>query len=329
MGERAAGRPAPLRVRAPQRFEPAPRWAPPRTTDSGGPAVEPSALDIETVVDAARALLPEAPAVATPQDRHRDLRTAAAAGQDSPGGEVVDPVLRSPTPRPTLREENTQDRSPASPLRPPAAVTEPRDPSPRVEASLPAVPPPPAEAPQTPSEEPRAAEPSAPQRESSGLVGPPAVRVVEVPVVEVPAVELPDVGDLVRRHVLPALVARGLAGPHETVEVVTDATAAGPAAAPAWRGSTTLTVTPARYSTVGGQTGQGPVRHRGRPASMAASPSPPAVTGQPEPPQVHVHIDRVVVARPAPPPRPVPAAPVPRSRPQPDHEAYLARRREA
>ena len=183
------------------------------------------------------------------------------------------------------------------------------------------MPPPPAEAPQTPSEEPRAAEPSAPQRESSGLVGPPAVRVAEVPVVEVPAVELPDVGDLVRRHVLPALVARGLAGPHETVEVVTDATAAGPAAAPAWRGSTTLTVTPARYSTVGGQTGQGPVRHRGRPASMAASPSPPAVTGQPEPPQVHVHIDRVEVAAPGPAaaPRRRPRR-VPRSRPQPDHD---------
>ena len=325
MGERAAGRQAPLRVRAPQRFEPALRWGPPRVTDSGGPAVDPWApdLDVETVVDAVRAVLPEATTVATPRDRHRDLRTAAAAGQDSSSGEVADPVLRSPTSRQTLREETPQDRPPAPPLRPPAAVTGPHEPSPRVEDPLPAVPPPPAETRRIPSEEPRAAELSLPRRESSGAVGPPAVRVVEVP-----AVEVPDVGDLVRRHVLPALVARGLAGPHETVEVVTDATAGGPAGAPARRGSTTLTVTPARYSTAGGQTGQAPVRHRGRPASPAASPSPPAMIGRPEPPQVHVHIDRVVVARPAPPPRPAPAAPVPRSRPQPDHEAYLARRRE-
>ena len=112
MGERAAGRPAPLRLRAPQRFEPALRRGPPRVTDSGGPAVDPWApdLDVETVVDAVRAVLPEATTVATPRDRHRDLRTAAAAGQDSSSGEVADPVLRSPTSRKTLREETPQDR---------------------------------------------------------------------------------------------------------------------------------------------------------------------------------------------------------------------------
>jgi hypothetical protein len=58
-------------------------------------------------------------------------------------------------------------------------------------------------------------------------------------------------------------------------------------------------------------------------------PGPPAAVEAPplgrEPPDVHVHIDRVVVTRaPAPPPAPPPAADPPRT--TVDHEAYLARR---
>ena len=156
-----------------------------------------------------------------------------------------------------------------------------------------------------------------------------------------PTVEVPDVGDLVRRHVLPELIARGLTGPHETVDVVTDAEAARRGSsdgsrrlsAAGSRGQTSLTVSAARYSTtrpVAGDTAEG----RRRPWTPGA----PATTTSPTPgpapvvapaPSVHVHIDRVVVAR-SPSARPAPpATPAAAPRRQPDHAAYLARRRDA
>jgi hypothetical protein len=53
-----------------------------------------------------------------------------------------------------------------------------------------------------------------------------------------------------------------------------------------------------------------------------------ALRAESGPPEVHVHIGRVEVLRAAPPPVPPAPAPPRRPRPAPDHDAYLARRRE-
>jgi hypothetical protein len=53
-----------------------------------------------------------------------------------------------------------------------------------------------------------------------------------------------------------------------------------------------------------------------------------ALRAESGPPEVHVHIGRVEVVRAAPPPVPPAPAPPRRPRPGPDHDAYLARRRE-
>ncbi len=166
---------------------------------------------------------------------------------------------------------------------------------------------------------------------------PPPRHQAPLPDPEAPPIDLTDV---VRAHVLPALVARGLVDRRDRVEFVPEAArrpgddntsppATTPPAGgqrPGTRRSGTVTVTtsPARR-TSGDATSAAPAGtpHPGRRAAAAAGPRAPS-----GPPQVHVHIDRVVVARPAPAARLPQPAPAQRPRPQPDHDAYLARRRE-
>jgi hypothetical protein len=128
--------------------------------------------------------------------------------------------------------------------------------------------------------------------------------------------ELPATGDLVREHVVPALVAAGVLAPGERVRVT-------PAGASQGRGRHPQAQPP-------GSALVRPGRVRPDPAPAAVSPtavSPTAVfpaAAAPGPPEVHVHIDRVEVLRAAP---PQPAEAAPRQVPRVDHAAYLERRR--
>jgi hypothetical protein len=112
-----------------------------------------------------------------------------------------------------------------------------------------------------------------------------------------------DVAALLRDHVVPALADRGELDRGERPRIVRGR--AGRPVPPAG----TIAVAPGRVDVRG-------------------TPLPPAGSGDaPAPPEVHVHIDRVVVTRaPAAPPAPPPAEPPPGV--GADHAAYLARRRE-
>lgn len=146
-------------------------------------------------------------------------------------------------------------------------------------------------------------------------------------------VAVPDLSELVARHVVPALIARGLTGTHEPVQVVLDdRSASGDGVrAPAGLdpGIVRLSASPARVETTPGPAATGR-RDRGVDSrsgatdSLGISPR----RREPAPPTVTVNIDRVVVARPTPAPRPVPPAAPARARTPSDHTAYLARRRE-
>jgi len=114
-----------------------------------------------------------------------------------------------------------------------------------------------------------------------------------------------DLAGLLRRHVVPALVDRGVV---DRDEKPVDRPAHGPASPP-----------PGRFMVEARDV-------------AAPRPHPNSETDIPRaadtPPDVHVHIDRVVVTRaPGPPPPPTPP-PSPPPRSTVDHDAYLARRRE-
>lgn len=332
MGERAAGRPAALRVR-PRVFE-AQRSAPLARADAvSGPAdpADPPGLDVQTVLDVARDLLPQPPG-----------RTGAPRRPD----QAVHLAAVGSLPTDTDAARTAQVPGPAEQHRPTPAPAEPSGPDERrtpSAATAAAAAAPPRRTGGASRRRPTSAahDPTpVPPDELAGRRGAPAPQAtptftdVTRPPVELPTVTAPDLGDLLRRHVLPELVARGLAGPHERVEVVTDTAAPGRNAAPSTARrarpgaaeAVALSATPPHYTTITASGESGPGRAATRRASTPhADPSPGALTAQP---QVQVHIDRVVVARPAPPPRPAPPSPAPRSRPQPDHETYLARRRE-
>ena len=125
----------------------------------------------------------------------------------------------------------------------------------------------------------------------------------------------PDVAELARRHILPELRARGLAGVHERIEVVGepgaatlrdgpagDAAAAGSSAVARRRGRsssvTTVTVAGARVEApLAATPGAGPVARRRASGGPAVPHGPaPGSAAPPVAPPVHVHIDRVVVA---------------------------------
>ena len=302
MGERAAGRQAPLRVRAPQRFEPAPRWGPPRATDSEAavgrrhrPWTSRPSWTPPAPLLAARRRRPwrrRGTAIATCGRPRRPGRTRRAASSR---------IRCSALPRLGRRCSRAAGRRRR---RTATGRGDRATPNRRLGSRIRSLPAPPGRprrrSPERPSPlshrggSPRPCRLGTPRRfrgrgsGGRGSRGRAARR----------RRPRPPARAARARGAWPGGAARDRRGGHGR--------AAADPPRPARRGSTTLTVTPARYSTAGGQTGQAPVRHRGRPASTAASPSPPAVTGPPEPPQVHVHIDRVVVARPAPPPRPAP-----------------------
>jgi hypothetical protein len=135
-------------------------------------------------------------------------------------------------------------------------------------------------------------------------------------------VPLPSTGDLTRRHIVPALADAGLLTPGAHVEVIDE---------PAFdyrSGARSATARSGRPRA--GEPGEG-TAVTGRPNTdlVSISGEPTVRRSEPPsggPPQIHVTIGRVNVIRAAPPATALPAPP-PR-RPGPDHQAYLARRRE-
>lgn len=148
-------------------------------------------------------------------------------------------------------------------------------------------------------------------------------------------VAVPDLSELVAQHVLPALLARGLTGTRDQVQVVLDdhsTSESGPRISTGADPSTvSVSASPARIEVTPEEASTG---HRDQGRGVRAGSSDHHGIGprrrEPAPPTVTVNIDRVVVARPSPAPRPVPPPPAPRvrARTPSDHAAYLARRRE-
>ena len=133
---------------------------------------------------------------------------------------------------------------------------------------------------------------------------------------------LPSMGDLTRRHIVPALADAGLLTPGAHVEIIDE---------PASESRTDARSAAARSGrSRAGDPGE-VVAVTGRPDTDLVSISGERTVRRSEPPaggppQIYVTIGRVNVIRAAPPATPGPVLP-PR-RPGPDHEAYLARRRE-
>ena len=329
MAERATGRAPVLRVRAPQPFEGLQPVRP--STGVGDPSSGAGDLGILDVVSAA---LDAAPPRAGRPARKR-------TGQKSAGS----PAGRDAAPR-TASDERP---APVSPPKPPAGAERERPGTrPPLERGTGRTPPPPAPPPpaRTPGRETSSADPKPhtparrPTQPVQKAAAPPRLARQtprDRPTPDVPEPPTVDLADLVRRHVLPALVTRGLLSSRDHVDVVTETPQLAsddrtnprarvrPAGAP--RSATvTVAASPARQAV------DRPAAHpsAGQPdpqrRAAAAAAQPPSPSGLP---QVHVHIDRVVVARPAPAPRPVEPAPSQRPRPQADHDAYLARRRES
>ncbi len=127
-----------------------------------------------------------------------------------------------------------------------------------------------------------------------------------------------DLTDIVHRHLLSALAERGLA---DHADLVVGDAPDGPDHLAA---DQVMAAVPPGTPPATGVLGVSPPR----PAPAPQTPARPR-----REPQVHVHVDRVVVVRtpPAPPARPSPppsARPPARTAPAVDHTAYLARRRE-
>ena len=331
-----AGQPTQLAVRAPQRYE---RAAAPARRGLGARAVPAPEPITDALLDVARSALPE---VGSEPDTGRAApRPTRSMPRIERPGEAPRP--RGAEPRRPADGEPAPSRSGSEAHERPAPVEAAIAPSPArgrpvaraVEET--AVGPRPAEAPLiVPDGVPAQALELLPTRlfDAGDIVAPQPVA----------QVTLPDVADLVRRHVLPELRARGLAGVHERIEVVGeepgastsrddsagDAAAAGLTAVARRRGrsyaATTVTVAGARVEPpLAATPGAGPVARRRASGGPAAPPGPASA---PVAPPVQVHIDRVVVVRPVPAARAVPPAPSPPARPRPDHTAYLARRRE-
>ena len=328
MAERATGRAPVLRVRPPQPFEGLQSVR--LSTGVGDPSSGANDLEILDVVSAALDAAP--PRAGRPAGKRAGQKSAGSrAGRDAAArtvpGERPAPVSppkppagaerERPEARPPLGSTGRAPPPPAPPRpsRTPRRETSSADPKPRAPARWPTQP------------VPKAADPA----RLAGQVP------RDHPTPEVPEPPAIDLADLVRRHVLPALVSRGLLSSRDDVDVVTEAPGrpgddrtnsparvrpAGAARSP----TVTVAASPARRAV------DRPVAHpsAGQPdpqrLAAAAAAQPPSPSG---PPQVHVHIDRVIVARPAPAPRPVEPAPPQRPRPQADHDAYLARRRES
>ncbi|MEO3807262.1 hypothetical protein [Nonomuraea sp. B1E8] len=111
---------------------------------------------------------------------------------------------------------------------------------------------------------------------------------------------------LLREHLGPELVARGVVEPGERLVFIDRPKTSGAAPKP---GTAEVRTSPVRPLT--------PARSLGAPGAPVS----PSSAGD-----VHLHIDRVVVTRA---PAPTPRAPAPQPPSTVDHAAYLARRREA
>lgn len=328
MAARAAGAHAPLRARTPQRYESGVAGVPSTRLDATSPAAPEGLTEVPAVLERPATAGPARTAPRTgatpslnPSDRPaRVHRGAPGLGQRTPA-RASDTVPAPPVEVPPERPP----RAPGTAAPAPAAVAaRPRDAGPRQD--------PPKAPGRAGAPEPRRAGAPAPRhagpRPDDDALPPRDVRrppVLAQPVVQ-PAVQPPqpahhaaapgpgapppppDVGQLVRDHVLPALVRRGDLTSQERATPVVPQSTAVPRAAPA---PGTVTVATGRVDVRrGGDTGVAP---RGAAA--------------PREPQTSVHIDRVVVTR-APAPVPPPAASGPRPRPRVDHSAYLARRRD-
>lgn len=330
-----AGQPGQLAVRAPQRYE---RAAAPARHGPGARAVSAPEPVVDALLDVARSALPEGGS--EPDTGRVAARPPGSAPRTEGPGEAPRP--RGAEPRRTSDGESAPSHSGSETHERPAPVE-------AAVASRPAHGRPVTRAVEEAAAGPRPAEPHRVVPE--GVPAPERLPARPVDVGETVApqpvaqVTWPDVAELARRHILPELRARGLAGVHERIEVVgaepgaatsrdgstTDAAAAGSTAVARRRGrsspATTVTVAGARVEAPPAATpGAGPVARRRASGGPAAPHGPaPAPVTPPAAAPVQVHIDRVVVTRPAP---AVPPAPSPPARPRPDHTTYLARRRE-
>lgn len=340
MAARAIGTQAPLRARTPQRYEavpPTPAVAPPDVTAAPAPGPPEDLLRERSPAESApaRGLAAVRPGL-QPRDgdsapRRPDHRSdsRAAAGPAAPASTTGTPAPvrgtaprapdrttpERPTPEPaaSAARAHAADRDPDSPTgsdrsgamgpRPSGPPHDDHGAALRASvgrAVLPSAPLRPSAPPSRPSAPPPpAVRPPLGQRPAQRAGPRPTPRAATPP---------PDLGEILRDHVVPALVRGGDVTPRERPGLVLPRSPAAPPAPPA---PGTLTVV----------AGQVDVRHGEEPdAPRARTPGAAA-------PQTSVHIDRVVVTR-APAPVPPPAPPAPRQRPRVDHQAYLARRRD-
>lgn len=334
MGARATGAERSLRARRPEPFEPrvavlAAGSTPGEVTpwSSGPDRLE---ADVEAVADRAaesladnrtrelgpqRPTLPPVdagrpdPAAAPNPGREGEGRPSSAEGDRvplvaEPGAEPGGDRRRAAPARRVTTYDVTQDAPAPQAPRPPVAPATGDGPVPQPAPRSPSAPGPPA----------RPAEPTPPARARDDRSAPfPLAAEHRAPTPPATARGgLPlDVAALLRKQVMAVLRARGAVGARERPVVREEGHAPAVATEPA-PGTVVLQPGATTFRFSSGHHAEGSSRRQ-----------PPAVPA--EPPQVQVHIDRLVVTRaPATPPKPAP----PPRRATVDHEAYLARRRE-
>lgn len=310
MGDRAAGREAPLAPRRPARFEvPSPAAGEP-TVEEVERLAAPVAHAEESGAQDARPRRGEPPAVST----RRGEPPADSTGREEPPADSTEreePPPAPPQPVVSPRAVPAAAPPPRGRAEPPAAPARAGD-RPPVARPVPASPPPP-DPPVAAREgrrRPEADDRPPPAAAPAPLAPAPGRRRRRRPAPGPAPAPALDLAALLREHVVPALVDRGAVSRDERPVVAEPHSAAG-----------------ARR--------QDPPR----PGTVAVHATPPAISaparlqlGDPEErdgsPAVHLHIDRVVVTRAAPPAPPAPASPPRAPRRTVDHAAYLARRRE-
>jgi hypothetical protein len=314
LADRAAGRASPVRVRAPHPFErpgAGLRTAgrPPARPQVAG-AVQRALTDLPPVAGRPATNAPTGPEPRTFQaipprvvPERRDNRTASML--PTPGKAAsADPAVETATPQ---RAQMTR------PERPKTAGPERAKTAGRERSQAPVTRRDPAE-PHRPAEPPARPASSTPVTVVSQLA-----RRTDRDDVEVPAAlgTPADLTELVHQHLLSALSDRGLSGQGD---LVLDA---GPAGSDEVAAARLLAAVPPGTPAGSAIVGVGASRRE---------PAPDRPPQHPRTPDVHVHVERVVVVRvpPAQPPRPAapPIAPVGRRAPAVDHTAYLTRRRE-
>jgi hypothetical protein len=297
MAARASGEEAPLALRPAHPFEEALGRSlaleMESTEDAADELAQQESSPADRVVPGEKIDVPERPR----EGRHED-RGAEPAESRVPREPTGD-ERRTDQPAPKAKRAEPSGPAP-EPTRPPPEASAPPPEPPAQET--PRREPPPAPAPESPRgpERPRSPRPAARRRAPRRRARPRAPTRTRTPT--------PDLATLLHRHVIPALVDRGVV---ERGEGAIRPPVQGPASPP-----------PGKFTIEAGNV-----------AGLPPAPPEPARDELPSrrpPPDVHVHIDRVVVTRGPSPPPPLPAPPEPAAAPVStvDHDAYLARRSE-